>query len=196
MTRVAADLLLSRNDAPGATGCSLSEIVCDADALLGHARDTLERDVEAARDLIDRAVALLRLHASPGPAAPGTGGLTAWQAERIVDHVRRNLSSPISLAELAAIVRLSPSQLSRAFKRRFGETPHAYVVRARLRLARHLMLTTAEPLSQIAAACGLADQAHLSRLFRREIGETPHAWRRARRSPPTGAASARRAAAS
>jgi len=40
------------------------------------------------------------------------------------------------------------------------------------------MLTTEDPLSQIALACGLADQAHLSKLFRRAVGETPSAWRR------------------
>jgi AraC family transcriptional regulator len=40
------------------------------------------------------------------------------------------------------------------------------------------MLTTEDPLSQIALACGMADQAHLSKLFRRGVGETPSAWRR------------------
>jgi AraC family transcriptional regulator len=45
-------------------------------------------------------------------------------------------------------------------------------------LAQRLMLTTQEPLSQIALACGMADQAHLSKLFRRGVGETPGAWRR------------------
>jgi AraC-like DNA-binding protein len=43
------------------------------------------------------------------------------------------------------------------------------------------MLTTAESLSQIAAQCGMADQAHFCKLFRRLVGESPNAWRRARR---------------
>jgi hypothetical protein len=41
------------------------------------------------------------------------------------------------------------------------------------------MRTTQEPLSQIAVACGLCDQAHLCRVFRRLIGMSPSAWRRA-----------------
>jgi hypothetical protein len=38
------------------------------------------------------------------------------------------------------------------------------------------MLTTQELLSQIALACGLADQSHLSKFFRSEPGESPGAW--------------------
>src|SRR5690606_2306493 len=86
----------------------------------------------------------------------------------------------------------------RAFKESFGTTAHMHIIRLRLELAQRLMLTTDEPLSQIALACGLADQAHLSKLFRREMGETPSAWRRrnltgaqadARKRRPTGARS-------
>ncbi|MGH6858693.1 MAG: helix-turn-helix domain-containing protein [Phyllobacterium sp.] len=45
-------------------------------------------------------------------------------------------------------------------------------------LRQRLMLTSTEPLSQIALLCGLADQAHLSKLFRRMLGQSPSAWRR------------------
>jgi AraC-like DNA-binding protein len=53
-----------------------------------------------------------------------------------------------------------------------------HIVRLRLERAKQLMLTTRDPLSDIALRCGLADQAHLSKLFRRWTGETPNAWRR------------------
>jgi AraC-like DNA-binding protein len=46
------------------------------------------------------------------------------------------------------------------------------------------MLTTDAPLGQIAADCGLADQAHFSKLFRRFVGESPGVWRRARAAAP------------
>jgi len=80
---------------------------------------------------------------------------------------------------MARVAARSVCYFSRAFKVSFGETPHAYVMRRRVRRAQELMLNSDEPLSHIALACGFADQAHLSRLFRREVGATPSAWRRA-----------------
>jgi AraC-like DNA-binding protein len=41
-----------------------------------------------------------------------------------------------------------------------------------------MMSTTREPLSQIAIACGLCDQAHLCKVFRRMTGMSPSTWRR------------------
>ena len=82
------------------------------------------------------------------------------------------------VGELAKLVSLSANHFSRAFKETFGLTPHAHIVRLRVELAQRLMLSTQDPLSRIAVACGLADQSHLMRLFRRGVGETPGAWRR------------------
>lgn len=106
------------------------------------------------------------------------GGLAPWQKRKIGRHLRENLERSIRMDELATEVRLSVSHFCRAFKKSFGETPHAHVVRLRLELAQRLMLTTEDPLSQIALSCGLADQAHLSKLFRRVFHDTPNAWRR------------------
>ncbi|WP_225890025.1 helix-turn-helix domain-containing protein [Indioceanicola profundi] len=48
----------------------------------------------------------------------------------------------------------------------------------RIERAKHLMLTTDEPLARIALDCGLADQSHLTRLFRTRVGMSPQSWRR------------------
>src|SRR5262249_1506686 len=82
------------------------------------------------------------------------------------------------MRDVARITQLSTSHFCRAFKTSFGETPRAYILRRRVERAQELMLTTKEPLSQIALACGLCDQAHFSRVFRRIVGETHNAWRR------------------
>jgi transcriptional regulator GlxA family with amidase domain len=109
------------------------------------------------------------------------GGLAPWQIRRVTEHIEEHLSSTIRLQDLAAIARLSHSHFCRAFKESLGHPAHAYVMRRRVHRAQGLMLTTAEPLSQIAALCGMADQAHFCKLFRRLVGESPNAWRRARR---------------
>ena len=109
------------------------------------------------------------------------GGLAPWQVRRVTDHIEEHLSSTIRLQDLAGIARLSHSHFCRAFKESLGHPAHAYVMRRRVHRAQGLMLTTTEPLSQIAALCGMADQAHFCKLFRRLVGESPNAWRRARR---------------
>lgn len=111
------------------------------------------------------------------------GGLAPWQARLVEAHVDGNLNRNITVEELAGLTRLSISHFGRAFKQSFGMAPHAYITSLRLALARDLMLTTQEPLSQIALTVGLADQSHLSRLFRQHMGQSPFAWRRARWTP-------------
>lgn len=73
---------------------------------------------------------------------------------------------------------------SRAFKVSFGEPPHGYIVRRRIEEAKRIMEETEEPLSQIAAACGFADQSHFCRHFRRSECTSPSLWRRARAMDP------------
>jgi AraC family transcriptional regulator len=105
-------------------------------------------------------------------------GLAPWQRARITSYVDANLAKRLSTAELAALVRLSTSHFSCAFKASLGCSPHEYVIRCRIVRAKMLMLETGISLAQIAFECGLADQAHLSRLFRRRVGISPSAWRR------------------
>ncbi|KRR22571.1 hypothetical protein CQ13_28590 [Bradyrhizobium retamae] len=129
------------------------------------------------------ASALLRAEVDrrAGPSHGSSSGLAGWQRQRVITHVDVNLDGAIRVKDLSEIARLSPAHFSRAFKRSFGEPPHAYIVRCRLERAMHLMLTTDYALTEIALACGFTDQAHLSNLFRQHIGGTPATWRHNRK---------------
>jgi AraC-like DNA-binding protein len=143
--------------------------------LLDDVRIALERDPRAAREAAVQLVA----HLSQPVALPrARGGLAPWQMRKIELFLNKNLDRPLRVNVLAEQVMLSVSHFSHAFKESFGAAPHAYIVRLRLEQARRLMLRTGDPLSQIALACGFADQAHFSRHFRRKVGDTPNAWRR------------------
>jgi AraC family transcriptional regulator len=157
-------------DAPAA-------FLADAARILDEVRLTIELDPANARAAALRLVTFL---AEPAEAETTglRGGLASWQKRKVDRYLREHLEQPLRLDELAEQVHLSVSHFCRAFTKTFGDTPHTYIIRLRLELAQKMMLTTREPLSQIALACGLADQAHLSKLFRRCLGETPSAWRR------------------
>jgi AraC family transcriptional regulator len=152
--------------------------------LLESARKEFDADREVAKALLVRAASLLRVEidrqATDIDPQNKTGGLAAWQMRRLSVFIEARLDQPIRLKELGAISKLSTAYFSRAFKLTFRETPHAFIVRRRLERAETLMLTTDLLLSDIAARCGFADQAHLCRLFRQQYAKSPAAWRRER----------------
>jgi transcriptional regulator GlxA family with amidase domain len=164
--------------------------------------NALQDEREAAQECIQRAAEMLQIQGAPPsateefglPRAAGTlrvrAGLAPWQICRLTAHIEANLDTTLRTRDLAALVRLSPFYFCRAFRDSWGDSPHGYVMRRRMERAQGLLLSTDASLAQIAADCGLADQAHFSKLFRRFAGESPGAWRRARATQPTDGRSA------
>jgi AraC-like DNA-binding protein len=150
--------------------------------------ETLHDKRSAAVESLRRAEAMLDVrhqHAMQAPAEAPRQGLAPWQVRRVLAYIDSNLDTSLKNTDLAAIARLSPFHFNVAFRNSVGDSPHEYVIRRRMEWAQGLMLSTESSLSEIAAECGLADQAHLTRLFRRVVGESPAAWRRARANPRT-----------
>ena len=54
----------------------------------------------------------------------------------------------------------------------------AFVAVRRVERAKLMMASTGQRLTDIALACGFADQSHLNRYFRRIVGVSPGLWRR------------------
>jgi AraC family transcriptional regulator len=154
--------------------------------LLDTARRELERDRDVAKASLVTASHILQAEIERCSGANGgstRGGLAAWQITRVRAYIDGNLHRTIHIRDLSAVARRSPAHFSRKFKIAVGESPHAYVVRRRLERACHLMMTSAEPLSEIALSVGFSDQAHLCRLFRQAFGQSPAHWRREREIP-------------
>jgi AraC family transcriptional regulator len=92
---------------------------------------------------------------------------------RLLEYIHAHLGEPLTLAELAAIVHLSPYHLARQFRATVGQTPHQYVLAQRLVAARLLIGERTLPLAAIAARLGFADQSHLNFHFKRRYRITP-----------------------
>jgi transcriptional regulator GlxA family with amidase domain len=157
--------------------------------LLDDAAEAIYRDREAARICIARASALLQTHQhrdilGEASATLVSGGLAPWQIASVRTYVEAHLDSTIRMRDLATITRLSVGHFSRSFTHCVGVTPVAYIAGRRLARAQSLMLTTDEPLSQIALACGFYDQSDLARVFRRHVGTSPNTWRRHHKGAP------------
>jgi AraC-like DNA-binding protein len=168
-------------------GSSEFEFSATIARLLDAAVASVDKNREAAKDCITRAAALIQAerrgkNPEDSPASMPTklfrGGLAPWQAKRVAAHIESQLASKITAKDFVELTGLSTSYFFRAFRISFGVSPFSYIAERRVARAQEMMLTTDEPLSQLAIACGLCDQSHLCRTFRRIVGVTPNAWRR------------------
>jgi transcriptional regulator GlxA family with amidase domain len=167
------------------TNAPSQDIPAAISSLIDAAVAAFDADRDTSRRYLLRASALLGVKREVDTGAEGArrsksrGGLLAWQLNRVVDYIETHLADKITAMDLADLIKVSTGRLFRAFKISVGVTPFHYITRRRVELACTMMKTTREPLSQLAIACGLCDQAHLCRVFRRMLGMSPSAWRRA-----------------
>ena len=84
----------------------------------------------------------------------------------------------LSLRAWASRTGLSPSAVSRGFRKVYGTSPKAFRAEARARRAWLQIECSAARLAEIAAETGFADQAHMTRGVSAVTGKTPGAWRR------------------
>jgi AraC-like DNA-binding protein len=98
-------------------------------------------------------------------------------AEDLRDLLDERLFVGITLAESGRILDVSPAHLVRSFGRRFGISPHRYVIGRRIDVARARLLE-GQPPARIATDVGFHDQAHFTKHFKRHVGTTPGRYTR------------------
>ncbi len=124
------------------------------------------------------ALHLVENYAESDTAVRNVPALSRREMRVIIEAVEAEIEADWSVAGLAALLHLSPFHFSRAFKRSFGTTPHAYVTAQRMERAASLVKGTNERFSDIASETGYRSAAHFSQSFRRYWGVTPMAYRR------------------
>ena len=107
------------------------------------------------------------------------GGLAPWQVRRAKEILSANLDGDVPLKEVARECRLSVSHFSRAFRCSVGVAPYSWLLTRRIEVAKEKLRYSRLSLSDVALACGFADQSHLTRVFTGMVGVSPGAWRRA-----------------
>jgi len=129
------------------------------------------------------AVLLLRAHhVHKVRPLPVLGGSPLRHLERAEEAMRAELGGEHSLEALAADAGMSSFAFLRAFKKRFGAPPHAYLVNLRVERASELMLATDLSLTEIAFDVGFGSGSRLTEAHKQRFGETPARWREARRA--------------
>ncbi|MFM0168803.1 AraC family transcriptional regulator [Paraburkholderia sediminicola] len=98
------------------------------------------------------------------------------QLTRAAEFIDENCTQSLKLEDICEAADLSASHLIRAFKQRYGMTPHAYLVNRRIQYSR-AQLRRGRVIADVALDAGFADQAHLQRIFKRLVAATPGQYR-------------------
>ena len=116
----------------------------------------------------------LQQRLDPAPAKPRKDNPRLRLAAELI---RERCTEALKLEDICAAVGLSPSYLTRSFRRCYGMTPHAYLINSRIQYAQ-ARLRRGEAIAEVALTAGFADQAHLQRTFKQLLAATPGQYRR------------------
>ena len=104
--------------------------------------------------------------------------LGASRALRIADYVDRHYADPdLSIDALSAMFKISPSYLSRIFKREKGTGVLPYLQHKRITQAMVLLSTTNLKIREVALQVGYLSDQTFTRTFKSVTGSTPSAYR-------------------
>ncbi|THF60186.1 AraC family transcriptional regulator [Pseudothauera rhizosphaerae] len=136
---------------------------------LWAARESLAFD-----SLLAELLALFRPHATVGRGAHGGA---APRFGPVLDYLHARIAERLTLDDLATVAGLSPWHFLRSFRAQYHVSPQQMLMALRLAEAKRLLAAGVRP-AQVAAAAGLADQAHLTRAFACRYGVTPARYQR------------------
>ena len=97
--------------------------------------------------------------------------------ERILSFVEENLSSPVSLEDIACQFYVSQSTVSNLFRQEMGISFHRFLTQRRLIAAKE-RIAAGEPLESVSAQVGFSDYSAFYRAFKREYGVSPRQYRK------------------
>lgn len=117
------------------------------------------------------------------------GRLWAWRSEgadkhrELIDKVKQYIreqydKEQLSLNDIASVVRVSPSHLSKTFSQATGQTITEFLTATRMDKAKELLKSTGHKTFEIAYRVGYNDQHYFSNLFKKVTGMTPMEYRR------------------
>ncbi len=95
----------------------------------------------------------------------------------VFDTIERRYAEPVSLADIAAELALTPGHLTTVVRRRTGRTVQQWLTQRRLQQARLLLSDTDLPVAAISRRVGYPDVSYFIKRFRAEHDLTPARWR-------------------
>ena len=94
----------------------------------------------------------------------------------VLEYMRAHLSEPLTVADMADLVSLSPSAFAHLFRDITGRSPYQFLKEMRLDRARELLVDGNFTVARISKEVGYASVSHFISEFRGRFGVTPRAY--------------------
>lgn len=94
-----------------------------------------------------------------------------------IDYIYNHLHQPLTMEQLAENENLNPSYFSKLFVKETGTTAKAFIIDAKMKTAKNMLLYSDGTLFSIAMALGFSSQSAFSAAFKKHTGITPGEFR-------------------
>lgn len=101
------------------------------------------------------------------------------KVDQLKEWIRANISSDLSVKQVAYAAQLNPDYLTRLFKRYAGITTLQYIIQLKIEVAQLLLLRTNLTIKQISAYAYFTDEKLFMRRFKAQTDLTPTEYRNA-----------------
>ena len=143
-----------------------------------RARRTLEKSfVESIAMVVGQH--LLSHYAGTPYQAGLMGGLPPYKVRSATEYVRAHYQEDIGFKDIADHLQMSPFHFARMFKHSTGESPHQFIMRCRIDVAKKLLIEGERGIADIALEVGYKSQSYFTTRFAQFVGATPAAFRTA-----------------
>lgn len=132
----------------------------------------------ALKSLFYRIASLLILHESTYIGSAGSRRIAG-----AIEHLHAHFTDAgFGVEELAAKAGMSRRYFEKLFFGELGVSPHEYILRLKMELARELLLNERLSVGDVAGRLGYSDVYHFSKIFKKRILMTPTEYKREARS--------------
>jgi AraC-like DNA-binding protein/quercetin dioxygenase-like cupin family protein len=109
----------------------------------------------------------------------------------VFEFIEAHYGEPVSLADVAESVGLTPAHVTTVVRRKTGRTAQQWLTERRMAEARKLLRETDDTVETIATRTGYRQPSFFIKQFKRYHADTPAAWRRRARTPMRASPSTR-----
>jgi AraC-like DNA-binding protein len=97
--------------------------------------------------------------------------------ETAIEYMQNHLNENLRLEDFAREAGMSVSHFSERFRLQTGQSPMAYFIHLRMRLACRLLDLSGKPVKAVALEIGYRDPYYFSRIFKKSMGISPDKYR-------------------